>query len=106
MRALSRETLQHGIGDFEIGVHVLHVVIVLERIHQLQAKDRKQQIGTGDRSEKIRTYNFPQNRLTDHRIGLTNHNLAMVMEGLLQPTVDALNAYYTAEKMKGEPTAA
>jgi peptide chain release factor 1 len=76
-----------------------------ERVHQIQAKERKQQIGTGDRSEKIRTYNFPQNRLTDHRIGLTNHNLAMVMEGLLQPTVDALNAYYTAEKMKGEPAA-
>jgi len=77
-----------------------------ERVHQLQAKERKQQIGTGDRSEKIRTYNFPQNRLTDHRIGLTNHNLAMVMEGLLQPTVDALIAHYTAEKMKGEPVAA
>ncbi len=71
-----------------------------ERIHQIQAKERKEQVGTGDRSEKIRTYNFPQNRLTDHRIGLTNHNLAMVMEGLLQPTVDALNAFYTAEKMK------
>ena len=71
-----------------------------ERIHQIQAKERKQQVGTGDRSEKVRTYNFPQNRLTDHRIGLTNHNLAMVMEGLLQPTVDALNAFYTAEKMK------
>ena len=50
-----------------------------ERIHQLQAKDRKSQVGTGDRSEKIRTYNFPQNRLTDHRIGLTNHNLNLVM---------------------------
>jgi len=77
-----------------------------ERVHQIQAKERKQQIGTGDRSEKIRTYNFPQNRLTDHRIGLTNHNLAMVMEGLLQPTVDALIAFYTAEKMKSEPVAA
>jgi peptide chain release factor 1 len=77
-----------------------------ERIHQIQAKERKQQVGTGDRSDKIRTYNFPQNRLTDHRIGLTNHNLAMVMEGLLQPTVDALIAHDIAEKMKGEPTAA
>src|ERR1019366_5378328 len=74
-----------------------------ERIHQLQAKDRKSQVGTGDRSEKIRTYNFPQNRLTDHRIGLTNHNLNMVMEGQLQPTIDALIAHDIGEKMKGEP---
>ncbi|SEG21431.1 bacterial peptide chain release factor 1 (bRF-1) [Bryocella elongata] len=71
-----------------------------ERVHQLQAQDRKAQIGSGDRSEKIRTYNFPQNRLTDHRIGLTNHQLAMVMEGLLQPTVDALIAHDTAERLK------
>jgi len=77
-----------------------------ERIHQIQAKDRKQQIGSGDRSEKIRTYNFPQNRLTDHRIGLTNHQLAMVMEGQLQPTIDALIAHYTAEKLKAEAVAA
>jgi peptide chain release factor 1 len=73
-----------------------------ERLHQLQAKERKDQVGTGDRSEKIRTYNFPQNRLTDHRIGLTNHNLQMVMEGQLQPTIDALIAHATAEKLKAE----
>jgi peptide chain release factor 1 len=77
-----------------------------ERIHQLQAQDRKAQIGSGDRSEKIRTYNFPQNRLTDHRIGLTNHNLQMVMEGMLQPTIDALIAHDTAERLKAEATAA
>ncbi len=78
-----------------------------ERIHQIQAKERKSQVGSGDRSEKIRTYNFPQNRLTDHRIGLTNHQLAMVMEGLLQPTIDALIAHDVAEKMKAdEPNAA
>ncbi len=77
-----------------------------ERLHQLQASARKAQIGSGDRSEKIRTYNFPQNRLTDHRIGLTNHNLNMVMEGQLQPTVDALIAHDIAEKMKGEPVTA
>jgi len=76
-----------------------------ERIHQIQAKERKSQVGTGDRSEKIRTYNFPQNRMTDHRIGLTNHQLAMVMEGMLQPTVDALVAHATAEKLKAEMTA-
>jgi peptide chain release factor 1 len=77
-----------------------------ERVHQIQAKERKSQVGSGDRSEKIRTYNFPQNRLTDHRIGLTNHQLAMVMEGQLQPTIDALVAHYTAEKLKAETTAA
>jgi len=77
-----------------------------ERIHQIEAKQRKEQVGSGDRSEKIRTYNFPQNRLTDHRIGLTNHQLAMVMEGQLQPTIDALIAHATAEKLKGEATAA
>jgi peptide chain release factor 1 len=77
-----------------------------ERIHQQQAKERKQQVGSGDRSEKIRTYNFPQNRLTDHRIGLTNHQLAMVMEGMLQPTIDALIAHDTAERLKAESTAA
>ena len=76
-----------------------------ERVHQLQATERKSQVGSGDRSEKIRTYNFPQNRLTDHRIGLTNHNLNMVMEGQLQPTVDALIAHDVAEKMKGEAVA-
>ena len=77
-----------------------------EARHQEEAKARKQQVGTGDRSEKIRTYNFPQNRLTDHRIGLTNHNLNMVMEGQLQPTIDALIAHDIAEKMKGEPVTA
>jgi peptide chain release factor 1 len=76
-----------------------------ERIHQLQAKDRKQQIGSGDRSEKIRTYNFPQNRMTDHRIGLTSHQLGTIMEGELQPTIDALIAHDAAEKLKAEAAA-
>jgi peptide chain release factor 1 len=69
------------------------------------AKERKQQVGSGDRSEKIRTYNFPQNRLTDHRIGLTNHQLAEVMEGKLQPTIDALIAHDQAERLKSETAA-
>src|SRR5580700_196100 len=97
------------IKNREKGMRVLRArlyEVEAERIHQLQAKDRKQQIGSGDRSEKIRTYNFPQNRLTDHRIGLTNHQLAMVMEGQIQPTIDALIAHYTAEKLKAEATAA
>src|ERR1700678_3515128 len=97
------------IKNREKGMRVLRArlyEVEAERIHQIQAKDRKQQIGSGDRSEKIRTYNFPQNRLTDHRIGLTNHQLAMVMEGQLQPTIDALIAHYTAEKLKAEAEAA
>ncbi len=63
-------------------------------------------MGSGDRSEKIRTYNFPQNRLTDHRIGLTLHQLDLVMEGRLQPIVDALIAHYQAEQLNGETQAA
>jgi peptide chain release factor 1 len=70
------------------------------------AKERKQQVGTGDRSEKIRTYNFPQNRVTDHRIGLTLHQLDLVMEGRLQPIVDALIAYFQAEQLKGDSSEA
>jgi peptide chain release factor 1 len=77
-----------------------------ERLHQIEAAQRKSQVGTGDRSEKIRTYNFPQNRLTDHRIGLTLHQLTEVMEGRLQPVVDALIAYFNAERLKAEAEAA
>jgi peptide chain release factor 1 len=76
--------------------------VEMERQHALQAAARKSQVGTGDRSEKVRTYNFPQNRLTDHRIGFTTHNLDMVMQGQLQPAVDALIAHDTAEKLKAE----
>jgi peptide chain release factor 1 len=67
---------------------------------------RKSQVGTGDRSEKIRTYNFPQNRLTDHRIGLTLHQLDLTMEGRLQPVIDALTTYYQAEKLRDQGEAA
>jgi peptide chain release factor 1 len=80
--------------------------VEMERQHAAQAAARKSQVGSGDRSEKIRTYNFPQNRLTDHRIGLTNHQLAMVMEGMLQPTIDALIAHDTAERLKAQAEAA
>jgi peptide chain release factor 1 len=66
------------------------------------AAARKSQVGSGDRSEKIRTYNFPQNRLTDHRIGLTLHQLDLIMQGRLQPVVDALVAHYQSEQLKGD----
>ena len=65
-----------------------------------RAEDRKSQVGTGDRSERIRTYNFPQNRLTDHRIGLTLYKLEQVMEGDLDETIDSLTTYYNAERLK------
>ena len=62
--------------------------------------ERRSMVGTGDRSEKIRTYNFPQNRVTDHRIGLTLHQLDFVMEGKLDEIFDALTTYYQSEKLK------
>jgi peptide chain release factor 1 len=64
--------------------------------------ERRGQIKTGDRSEKIRTYNFPQNRVTDHRIGLTLHQLTDVMDGKLAPLVDGLVSHYEAERLKQE----
>jgi peptide chain release factor 1 len=63
-------------------------------------------VGTGDRSEKIRTYNFPQNRLTDHRIGFTIHQLDLFMEGRIESLLAALSQHYQSEKMKGEGEAA
>src|SRR6202046_4467636 len=73
----------------------------MEKQNAELAKARKEQGGSGDRSAKIRTYNFPQNRMTDHRIGLTLHQLDLVMQGRLQPIVDALIAHYQAEQLKG-----
>ena len=66
------------------------------------AKERRGMIGSGDRSEKIRTYNFPQNRVSDHRIGLTLHRLDTVMEGDLDEILDALQTHYQAERLKEE----
>jgi peptide chain release factor 1 len=66
------------------------------------AKERKSMVGSGDRSEKIRTYNFPQNRVTDHRIGVTIHQLPEVMDGKLQPLIDALVTHYQAERLKAD----
>jgi peptide chain release factor 1 len=70
--------------------------------HEAIAAERRDQIKTGDRSEKIRTYNFPQNRVSDHRIGLTLHQLDQVMEGKLAPIVDALSTHYESERLKQE----
>jgi len=59
-------------------------------------------VGTGERSEKIRTYNFPQSRVTDHRIGLTSHRLAEILDGRLDELVDPLVSHFQAEKLKTE----
>ena len=74
----------------------------LEKQQAAIGAERRGQIGTGDRSEKIRTYNFPQNRVTDHRIGLTLHQLTDVMEGKLGALVDGLVSHYEAERLEQE----
>jgi peptide chain release factor 1 len=74
--------------------------IEMERQEKERASERKSQVGTGDRSEKIRTYNFPQNRVTDHRIGFTLHKLEQVLEGDIDEIIDALITYYQAKKLK------
>jgi peptide chain release factor 1 len=76
--------------------------VEMEKQQEALAKERKQQVGSGDRSEKIRTYNFPQNRLTDHRIGLTLHQLDLIMQGRLQSIVDALIADDQDQKLKAD----
>jgi peptide chain release factor 1 len=74
----------------------------MEQEKQRSARDaqRKSQVGTGDRSEKIRTYNFPQDRLTDHRIGLTRHNLAAVMDGDIEDVIVACRTFFQAEALR------
>jgi peptide chain release factor 1 len=76
-----------------------------QKQHEAQASERKSMVGSGDRSEKIRTYNFKENRVTDHRIGLTVHQLDLVMEGQLDEFVDSLQTHYQAEKLKTEAVA-
>ena len=93
------------IKNREKGMRVLRSRLYEQEMARQQAvlaAERKQQVGSGDRSEKIRTYNFPQNRLTDHRIGLTLHQLDIIIDGKMQPVVDALIAFYQAESIKNQ----
>ncbi len=71
-----------------------------EKVRQAASDARMAQIGTGDRSERIRTYNFPQSRITDHRIGLTIHSITEVMNGALNPLIEPLITHYQAEALK------
>ncbi|HVO63286.1 MAG TPA: peptide chain release factor 1 [Terriglobales bacterium] len=77
----------------------------MQKQQEALAKERKTMVGSGDRSEKIRTYNFPQNRVTDHRIGFTMHQLQEFMDGKLQPMIEALVTHFQAEKLKQESAA-
>jgi peptide chain release factor 1 len=72
----------------------------LRKQQEAIAKDRRSQVGTGERSEKIRTYNFPQNRITDHRINFTTHRLAEVLNGDLSELLDNVSTHYQSEKLK------
>ena len=77
-----------------------------QKQHDLQSAERKSQVGSGDRSEKIRTYNFKENRVTDHRIGMTVYQLNLVMEGALEEFINALTTHYQTEKLKAEAVSA
>jgi peptide chain release factor 1 len=71
-----------------------------ERAESEISAERRKMVGSGDRSEKIRTYNFPQNRVTDHRVGLTMHQLPAILEGDLDPLIEPLAAHFDAERMR------
>jgi len=82
---------------------VLRSRILAKKVEEHDAvisKDRKIQVGSGDRSEKIRTYNYPQSRVTDHRTGLTLHKLDQIMDGDLSEVLDAMAAHFQAEELK------
>jgi len=88
----------------EKGMRYLRARLLQAAQDEAQAKEsaaRREQVGTGERSEKIRTYNFPQNRVTDHRLGMSVHNLPAVMAGDLSEFIDALMSKERAEKLSG-----
>jgi peptide chain release factor 1 len=88
-RAQAMKVLRSRLYDLEV-----------ENQEQERAQERKSQVGSGDRSERIRTYNYPQSRVSDHRINLTLHKLPSIMEGELDELIDNLVTYFQAEKLK------
>ena len=96
------------LGNKEIAMKILYSKLVAleeEKVRREASEARLSQIGTGDRSERIRTYNFPQSRVTDHRIGLTTHQLTDVMSGKMEILIDPLTAHFQAEALKNETRA-
>ncbi len=91
------------VANKELAMKILYSRILAhekEKAHKEMSDKRSSQVGTGDRSERIRTYNFPQSRVTDHRIGLTIHSLDEVMGGGFEQVIDPLIAYFQAEQLK------
>ena len=100
--AIQDEKSQHK--NKEKALRLLRARLLEQKQEEADAErrnDRRSQVGTGDRSEKIRTYNFPQSRITDHRIGLSIHSIDQVMAGDLDQLIDPLMAYFQAEALKG-----
>jgi peptide chain release factor 1 len=94
-----RSQLQNKIRAMGVLRARLYEIEVEKRERQV-TEDRRSQVGSGERSEKIRTYNFPQDRMTDHRIGMTAHNLPRLLDGALDPVIDALILQDQTEKLK------
>ncbi|MCB0309812.1 MAG: peptide chain release factor 1, partial [Bdellovibrionales bacterium] len=104
--AMQDEKSQHKNKDK--AMRVLRARLFEAKQAQLEAErrqDRRSQVGTGERSEKVRTYNFPQSRITDHRIGLSIYSIEEVLNGDLDQLIDPLVTYFQAEALKGESEA-
>ena len=74
----------------------------MQEQNEQRSEERKSQVGSGDRSERIRTYNFPQGRMTDHRIGLTLYRLDSILQGDIDEVLDALATHYQAQALQNE----
>lgn len=98
-----QEKSQHKNKALAMSILRAKLYAIEEEKRQTAERDtRRGQIGTGDRSEKIRTYNFPQDRVTDHRIGLSRHNLPAIMDGEVQDVIDSLRTHFQAEMLKAQ----